>query len=781
MGIGRLTRRPHALAGAALCGVLLLPAAAGWGAETVSEEIVVRGDHVEYHEAGRTVIGHGHIVVTYQDVTLTCDRAVVYLETHDAFLSGRIHVEQPGGTLRGDEAVYNFETKKGTLLKAAGRAGPWQTVGDRVDKVADHGFVAREGYLTSCEFDPPHTRLQARQVRIIPDDRVILKNTVMYVGPVPVLYLPSYTHPLNDRRPRVTLTPGYSGEWGPFLLSSWRYFLHENLQGRILLDYRERRHWAEGVDTRYRMTEDSVGLLRLYYTHENRLEKGRRYFRGKKKKSLMSVRERYRFQWRHRWELDDETTATAELHKTKDDLFNEEYFRAEYEQDAHPKSYLEVIRSDPRYGVSLLARKRVNNFEAETERLPELRYDVRPTSIRLRQPWLLLAPWLEPEEEALVDAYRDRLGGAWYYENSNSYDAFRRKAAYGGTDAQVNRLDTFHQVSYQVRLLRALNVTPLINTRQTWYSRDAAGEGALLRGLFATGVDVSTKVFRVFDVDTEVAGIEIHRLRHVISPNVSYRYQRLPTVPPGRLLQLDSIDGANASHVITPSLEQALQTKRPIGRGRKLQSVNLVRFVLGTDYQLRTPANAGGRFSNVTESLEVRPYSWLYSEQHAEIDAHRHEFKSASFDVVAGPDIGHQAASGAAMAANVSPDRPDDPQAPWYVGVGWRWLRDQNAQVALEAVVNLTPKWRIGIYERADLRRINSDGSKFVNRPAESEFRLRRDLHEWTVELVVNRRRAEGSSFLLLFRLKAAPEQPLEFQRSYNRPKLGGRRALFAG
>jgi len=74
-----------------------------------------------------------------------------------------------------------------------------------------------------------------------------------------------------------------------------------------------------------------------------------------------------------------------------------------------------------------------------------------------------------------------------------------------------------------------------------------------------------------------------------------------------------------------------------------------------------------------------------------------------------------------------------------------------------------------------------SDSSKFINRPAESEFRIRRDLHEWTVELIINRRRAEGNFLLLLFRLKAFPDQPLEFQRNYNRPKLGTRRALFAG
>lgn len=774
-------RRALAGVGCSLVFALCLPAAAladqdADEAKDVEEGITVHGDQVEYHETDRTVIGRGHIVITYEDTTLTCDRAVVYLATHDAFLSGRIVVTQPSGVMRGEEALYNFETKKGTLLRATGESGPWRMTGDRLDKAADHGFVTRDGAFTSCDFDPPHTRLQARQVRIIPDDRVILKNAVMYVGQAPILFLPSYTHPINDRRPRVTLTPGYSKDWGPFLLSSWRYFLHENLQGRILMDYRHRRHWAHGVDTRYRVADESTGIAKVYYTHENRLEKG---YRPQEHKTPMTVRERYRVQWRHHWDVDEQTTATAELHRSKDADFLKEYFREEYEQDNHPKTYAEVIRSDPRYGLSLLARKRVNHFESEIERLPEIRYDVRPTNIRTREPWLLLAPWIEPEDEMPLDVYRDRWGGSWYYEGSHSYDGFRRKVANAGTDAQVNRLDTFHQVSYQVRLLKALNVTPLINTRQTWYSRDAGGTDTVLRGAFGTGFDMNTKFFRVFDINTDVAGLDIHRLRHVITPSLSYRYQRLPTTPPGRLLQMDGIDSLDASNILTPSLEQTLQTKRQIRNSA--QSVNLVRFILGTDYRFKVPSNAGGRLSNLTDTLELRPYSWLYTEQHAEFDVHRHRFQSASFDIVAGPEIGYQAASGSAMAENQSVDRPDDPQVPWYVGTGWRWVRNQNAQVMLEAVINLSPKWRLGVYERADLRRINADGSKFINRPAESEIRLRRDLHEWTVELIVNRRRVEGSSVLLVFRLKASPEQPLEFQRSYNRPKLGERRALFAG
>ena len=766
------------LAAGLCCGALVgLSASSAWAVDRASD-ILVHGDSVEYHETEHTVLGHGHIIITHQDSRITCDRAVIALATHDAFLSGRVELDQPGGTLTGEEILYNFETQKGTVLKAKATAEPWRATGTRMARAADNGFVTRRGYLTTCDFDPPHTRLQSREIRVIPDDRVIIHGAVMYVGPVPVFYLPSYTHQLNDRRPRVVLTPGYSKEWGPFLLTSWRYYIHENLQGRILLDERERRHIGEGVDTRYRVNEDSRGILRTYYTHERRYEKGHSLIGSVKDQT--TGRERYRVQWRHRWIVDPETTATAEFHKSKDDRLIREFFRAEYEQDAHPKTYLEVVHSNPLYGLTFLTRRRVNGFEGETELLPELRYDVRPMELPWQRPWLLVAPWMEHEGAATPrEEYRDRLGGDWYYQSNSSYDAFVRKVADSGVDARVKRLDTFHQVSYQTRLLGALNVTPLVNTRQTWYSRGATGDGDLLRGIFSTGVDVNTKFFRIFNVNSDVAGLDIHRLRHVISPSVSYRYQQRPTVVSSRLLQMDSLDGLDIANLLTPSLDQTLQTKR--GTGAKAQLVNLVRLGLGTSYQFRTPLNSGGRFNNATESLELRPYSWLLSEQSLEYDTHHQWPKSASVDLVAGPGVGYRGDTATATTQALDLQTTANTQIPWSTGFGWRWLRDQNSQVTFESIFNVGKKWRLAFYERADVRRLNSDGSKFVNRPAESEFRILRDLHEWTVELIVNRRRTEGNLLLLVFRLKAAPEQPFEFQRSYNRPKLGDRRAIFAG
>ncbi|MBI4313498.1 MAG: LPS-assembly protein LptD [Candidatus Omnitrophica bacterium] len=736
-------------------------------------EIVVDGDRVEYREYDRIVVGTGHVVTTYQDTVLKCDRAVVYLATQDVFLSGHVRVEQPGALLEGEEILYNFETRKGTIIHAEGTTLPWYSGSDRLDKVSDDGMVVREGYLTSCDFEEPHFRLQSRQMRIIPGDRVLVKNATVFVGPVPVAFLVSYTHPLNDRRPRVTLTPGTSKEWGAFLLTSWRYYLHENVQGKVNVDFRERLDVAYGVDTRYKFTEENQGILRTYYTDERRL--GREHLLFAEDKAPTVERERYRVQLRHRWEIDRDTTAVLEYHQAKDDRFLQEFFEREFEEDIHPKSYLQILRSSPRFSASFVARKRVNRFESEIEQLPEVVYDVRPTSVDWKRPWRMIVPGLEDEPEEI---HYDRFGGSWYYQSSNSFNAFKRKPAHRGIDDHVRRFDTLQQVSYQVKLLRFLSVTPLVNTRQTAYSKLGLSDEPGFRGLMETGFDVTTKFFRIFELETDAYSLDLHRVRHVITPGLGYRYRPDPTIPAEQIMQFDGVDSLAKLNVLAPSLEQKLQTKRNVGG--KLQSVDLARWVLSTDYTFKGERDSGGQLANISSDFEARPYSWLLFETDSIFETHQRRLQSTNMDVVAGPGAAYNA-SDVGTAKGFDRRNNSDWEFPWAVGLGWRWQRDISSQGTAEIVSNIGKKWRIGLYERADFKKVLSDGSKFINRPAETELRIRRDLHEWTVELIFNHDRADGNVVLLLFRLKAYPEQPLEFERSYNRPKLGTRRALFAG
>ena len=132
------------------------------------------------------------------------------------------------------------------------------------------------------------------------------------------------------------------------------------------------------------------------------------------------------------------------------------------------------------------------------------------------------------------------------------------------------------------------------------------------------------------------------------------------------------------------------------------------------------------------------------------------------------------------MGEVIDTETGEEKELPWAVGLGWRYQRNTSAQLTFETEFNLGKKWRAGIYQALDVKRFVTETTTLGDRTVkkiydspEFEYRLRRDLHEWTVELLYNVRRGQGETVLVLFRLKAAPELPFEFERNYHQPKAG--------
>jgi len=743
------------------------------------EPVTVRADHVEYLETHKKMVAFGGVQATYRDIQLTCEEAVFYLETQDAYLKGRVRLVQLNGILKGEEILYNFRTRKGTVLMADSEAGPFISHGERAQQYASGAFRHREGYITTCDFEQPHTRLQAKEVQVYLDDKVVLRHAVMYVGNIPVLYLPSYTHPLDDKRPRVTIIPGKDKQWGAFVLTAWRVYLHENLQGRFHVDFRERLDLATGIDLTYRLPFGGEGVFREYYTHERAIQ--REHFWSKltdpEDDRPTIERERYRFQVRHVWQIDPSTRATLEYHRRKDPNFIKDFFLREFEeQGANPPTYLQVIRMTPWYGLTFLLTKRVNRFETVTQQLPFLQLDLRP----MRIPWLpRLDRWQkEPQEDFGHRLPNEKMAtslwpSGWYYQSSYIYEHSNVADRVDGTEDSLLTFKTSQELFHPFRLMHWLNIRPFFQFHQASFSRGAHENAPLFRQAGAVGFDLSTKLFRTFPIQTNAFGLDLNRLRHVITPTVQYLFQGKPTVSADRLLRSDGLAKVNR---VTFGMEHKLQTKR--GTPQAEQTVDLVRFSSSMPYDLEGFQGQGGEWNDWSLDLETRPYPWMRLESDAKWDPHDGRFKTINADWILHPKVDRS--KGTEITKRSTTFVSAEEELPWMLGLGWRYQRNTSTQLTFETEFNLTPKWRVGIFQTLDVKRFvqetSSNGTRTVKKIydlPEQEFRLRRDLHEWTIELIYNVRRNQGEMVLLLFRLKAAPELPLPFKRHYHQPKSG--------
>ena len=700
---------------------------------------MVKGDQVEYLYEEKRVVGINHIVITYKDIKLTCDKIEVDMEGRTALAEGNVSLFQGSGVIRGEKVSYNFDEGKGTIIEAEIRSEPWYGKGKEARKVSDKTYFMRKSYVTTCDLDRPHYRVQAREMKIYMDEAVEAKHVVAYIGKWPVFYFPYYYQPLKDKRPRVTIVPGRDDEWGYYMLTAWRYYFHEWSRGYVHVDWREEKGLAGGIDYKYKWGYFGKGLARFYYANEEEhLITDEEVSEG-----IGSEDNRWRMHVRHKWQIDPDTLAVGEYHKVSDALFLKDYYyKEEYEVQNQPETYLSIVTTKPEYVLSSFTRKRINDSFTVLERLPELKLDIKNQRVH--------------------------EGAPFYYNSTTTFSRLEQKF---GNDAQedstANRFDSRQQFSYPFKLFGALNLNPYAGSRWTWFSEDILEDENAFRLMPTAGIEASTRFYKIMPFESDFLGLNISGLRHLVQPFINYTYTPTPNLKASDLKQFDFIDNLGRDHRIVLELENKLQTKR----GPKREIFDLARFIMRTDYliDMKDPDDPDReihdnvtRFSDLDFNLEIRPYDWLFLQALSRWDYTRGKFESFNTDLVAkyGED--------------------------WSFSFGHRYEDSPGLGITNQFVTNtsyqISPKWGFSMYHRLK----KNPGSSDYNLEEQS-YSLERNLHCWLAELTYNIRKhtdigsdaEDDHRIWLVMRLTAFPDLPVKlFSATYSRPRPGSRTTI---
>lgn len=666
-----------------------------------SVPVEVSGDQVQYFEAEKKVVGEGRVVVTYKDIKMTCKKATAFLDSKEAIAEGDVVVARGDDILRGEKIIYNFQTETGTIVNGVAKADVWYGGGKEVKKISANEIDITDGYVTTCDLMKPHYAIRSKQVKIYLGKRVVARNVTFNVGGVPVMYLPVYSQPAKEKFPKITIVPGTNKDWGAYLLSSYRYNLSDDVKGNVHLDYRRNKGLGEGLDYGFKSDDLGNGYARLYYINEC-------------DKTQHTKKERWRAQYRHKWEVRPDTTGIVEYHKFKDVNFSKDYlYREEFERDPQPPTYATIIHASPNYEASLYVEDRVNKFFTDVERLPEAQINFKNQRLF----------------EKLPVFYKG------YFDGVN----LNKEVANSTQQNHVIRADTYNQLAVPFRLVDFISVDPYIGTQQTFYTREIATDKNRFRGALYTGLDFSSNFYRVYDCKTDFLNLDISGMRHIFTPNVSYYYVQKPTLLPDKLFDFDDIDTLDKKYGIGLALENKLQTKR-LNDKNELITSELLRFIIDADYFIRS-SSMNHRLSDIDADLEIKPYTWLFIKQTALYDPRPSAFKSVNTDVTA-----------------------RDPKEKWWIGAGHRYEDGFSSQLTTEAEAKVTPKWKCRVYERYEFK---------GNELKEQEYTITRDLHCWEMAFTYSAIEKDSHTFWLIFRLKAFPEMPLKLGTSYYRPRTG--------
>jgi hypothetical protein len=436
--------------------------------------------------------------------------------------------------------------------------------------------------VSPCEYEVPHLGLAAEKVAAAPageeDQRreytfdlerarfELLGHTVL---PLPFTYWDTRWHGYLPIRsfPRL----GSSSKFGTHAGADWNlnFFLRQLPQEEPIrwlteetrLDfettYMSRRGFGYGPKGAWGRRREVFFPWQLQLEDWNHYGEGR-YFRihdtGVDRVTRRPPPDPDRF-WgavHHRQSVPYLGLVDVEYSRLSDAAFLPEYFEAIAKQEKEQESLVYARRN---FGDNLaltgLYKYRVNDFDAELERIPEGKL------------LLLQQPIFE------TGLYTDLIGQAANLR-------VRPPAASGLDSQRFGRADLLNEWAFPLDFHPYLETRPFTVLRYTGYERLAdPARGAEDRSSFGAGITLSQAWSRPFPIAPDCLlnrwfGIE--DLKHVVVPKVTYFNLFANDLRPEETLQVDDVDVVALEESVSLSLRQALIQRRQVpGGGRRIR------------------------------------------------------------------------------------------------------------------------------------------------------------------------------------------------------------------
>ena len=657
--------------------------------ENPVREIQVVADDLQYQKENKTIVATGNVVVTHGAVQLSADRAEINVETKAAKADGHvvIHDRTAGGVLSGETGSYNFDTAQGSFPKGRFYRFPWYGKGERLEQKEQNVIVAHDVVITSCDLSKPHYDVKAQKATLYPEDKIIATNVVFRILEIPVFWWPYLIIPLNQ--PFGYISPGYSDEFGGFMMVGKGFSINKNINGRLLFDWYSKRGFGFGAETKYKFDRLGAGEIKIYGIRDQHSpnERAANPFES----ASRDEKNRGRVSWKHKMRLDPYTTLQSQWHELSDSLFLQDFFEHEHRAEINPQSFVTLTRNAKNYSLLTHVEKRTNRFQSVDEKLPELAFT-----------------WLR----------KPLFGTNFYYTNEEGFVNFKETKAFAPEGAKTIQLYTDQELSYPTRFFKFYNFNPFINFREDFYTEGRTEEEATNRYAMGFGFDASTRFYRSWDIKGKPFGIEVDGLRHVLEPVVAYNTNKLASVEASRIINTGRGNDIGLQDIVTFGVENRIQTKRHSGNSE--QRIDLVSFNTFLDLSfgpgsdlLETTAN---KFTQARVETVFRPYDWLQLRDQATYDFVTTSFSGNNLDLAI--------------------DR-----GPFRFQLGHRLSHSINAdgqsQVTVMGDYTINPRWEVGGYIRWEATKNTID---------EWELRARRDLHDWLLDFGYNVRNSNRTN-----------------------------------
>jgi lipopolysaccharide export system protein LptA len=561
-----------------------------------------------------------------------------------AYLEGDVRiVHTPGGKapdqrLTANRVYYDFETDRAILTDAViqsvepQRNIPIIVRARTVRQLSLGEYRAEKVKLTQSSFHTPSYAIGMRQAYIRQVDTgdprygtlvdFVGRGTTLDLFGTSAFYWPVISGSFTERGGALrNIELEQSKKFGTGLKTDWGLF---ELMGRLpppdvdstlSLDYFHERGPAAGLDGRYGggfVTEQTRqpwtfnGKWQAYVVNDHGLDDiARKRIDVEPDQNI-----RYRLNWEHQHFFPDNWQVQLTGAVISDAAFQEEWFRSDFERQRPLDTALYIKHQDQSEAYTFLYSVQPNDIvtaatlvqeQTEVERVPEISYHRIGEVVGDDGPTFF--------SDNSVGGYRFQGSNAPVYvpipegivlTDDQETELVRRRQGFRATDSpglpSYGRTGTPTRVTYRGDFRQELDYpvslgqfrfVPYVVGRYTWYSQSPdPGESSNDRLFAGAGVRVTTAFWRVDDTAQSDLW-DIHRLRHVVEPEVNV-FTSAQSTGREHLLEYDEpIDEVNDISALQLALRQRWQTKR--GGAGRWRSVDFLTLNLEANFFTNAP------------------------------------------------------------------------------------------------------------------------------------------------------------------------------------------------
>ncbi|MBX3406803.1 MAG: LPS assembly protein LptD [Phycisphaeraceae bacterium] len=597
---------------------------------------------------------------------INAQRAVVFLEpgpvkdllrfdaqsVKGVYLEGDVVASDGTYTLRGPRVYYDLRTNRATMVDAvfstydARRGIPIVVRAAEIRQLSADRWSASRARLATTSFFDPVFAIGATSVTIsqrtepvpLTDDgeggertrtSVDARGITLQAGGVPFFWYPRFRGDLENFPLRDLRVDSSSGS-GMAIRTAWDVFgltgttPPEGVKFNVLYDQYFDRGPAFGLEGDWK-DERSGGRLFTYALPmdfgRDSLATGAKVGRDFEFRGIFMAEHQVKFD--EYWSLQLEGAAVS------DENFVDAFFRPIASEGREFTNAAYLRRTEDNVQASFLAKGEYLDFTPNqyllqspgynTDKLPELRYTRLADDIFAGNSpgWLTYSSdtrlsrmqlnFTEPTAAELgFQTLRRSQAAFGINPNQSIGDQLRARGLH---ESDVMRFDTRHELAATFDL-SPVKLTPFVVGRFTGYDEtfeEFSGDGGQdeYRVWYATGVRASTQITRI-DNNVESEMFDLHRVRHIIEPNITAWYAGANLSQNDLPVYDDDVESLATAAAVRAGVTQTWQTQR--GGAGRWRSVDFL--TLRTDYVSST--GDADRESPIGRFFDYRPeYSLL--------------------------------------------------------------------------------------------------------------------------------------------------------------------------